>query len=264
MNRTATITLAQPRGAVRWTKASRKTHPVKASGQGRRGDAQVGQEPERATAERDDPVDGQAEQGPEGVLRLAQVAGVAVVGDADLAEADEGSEPPDEPGSLGEGVERGHDPAVHQAEVARVERDGEVGHRAQHAIEGEVPQPLRPALLAGLADGVGDVEPPLPAVDERGDHLGGILQVAVHHHHGAALGVVEPGGHGRLVAEVPAQGDHADPRVEALEVAEDRGRGVGAPVVDEHDLERQTSRPRVGGQAIEQRVGGSPPRRGPG
>ena len=104
-----------------------------------------------------------------------------------------------------------------------------------------------------MPDGIGDVEPALPLLDEVGDHLGGVLEVAVHHHHGAASGVVQPGGHGGLVAEVPTQTHHADPRVERLQLTEDRGRSVAAPIVDKDDLERHPQAAQRRNQAIEQR-----------
>jgi hypothetical protein len=50
-----------------------------------------------------------------------------------------------------------------------------------------------------LPEGAGDFR----LIDRKGQ-LGRVLQVGIHDHHGAALGMVEPGRDGDLLAEVAA------------------------------------------------------------
>ena len=51
-----------------------------------------------------------------------------------------------------------------------------------------------------------------------------------------AGGIAEPGGDGRLVAEVAGQAEHLEPRILAVHGAEDFEGVVGGAVVDENDL----------------------------
>ena len=95
--------------------------------------------------------------------------------------------------------------AVHQAEVAAVERDVQVADRVPEPVEAGVAQPLEETFLPMAANPVDDVIPLLPDADELRDHLGRVLQVAVHQHDGLAARVIDPGRDGGLVAEVPAQ-----------------------------------------------------------
>ncbi len=70
---------------------------------------------------------------------------------------------------------------------------------------------LRPGLAGPLlAVGVDHVGSLAPAVQHLANHLRGILEVGVDGHHGVATGVVQPGGHSCLVAEVPRKMKDAD------------------------------------------------------
>src|SRR5262249_18057149 len=159
-------------------------------------------------AEADEAVHGQADEAAEGVLRLAGAAGGALVADADLTEADEGAQAADEAHLLRQMSQYLDDLAIHQAEVAAVERDGQIADGVEHAIEEGVTGALDQAFLALGADGVDDVVAGPPGGDELVEHLGRILQIAVHDDDGLAAGVIESGTDRRLMAEVAAEVHH--------------------------------------------------------
>ena len=103
-------------------------------------------------AEADQAVDGQPGELPERVLGPAGLAGGAIVFQAHLPETHEAPEAADEPAPLGEAVERIDHAAVHQAEVAAVERDVQLADPTQGPIERPISQPLErpfPAVSAG-------------------------------------------------------------------------------------------------------------------
>ncbi len=172
-----------------------------------------------------------------------------LVGDSRLPEADVRTQPPDEAHPFGQGLQGVDDLAVHQAEVAAVQRDVQVADRVHDPVEGEVAQSLRRALLALLADGVDDIEPFLPAPDELQQHFRGILEVPVHHDDRPALRVIEAGRNRRLVAEVAAQVDHDHAGVLLLHLVEQPGGRVAAAVVDEDQLVRPAEVGQRGDQA---------------
>src|SRR5262249_26866104 len=111
-------------------------HPAhEADGEERREETEIRDEREREAAEADEAVHGQADEAAEGVLRLAGAAGGALVADADLTEADEGAQAADEAHLLRQMSQYLDDLAIHQAEVAAVERDVQIADGVQHAIE---------------------------------------------------------------------------------------------------------------------------------
>jgi ATP-dependent protease HslVU peptidase subunit len=63
-----------------------------------------------------------------------------------------------------------------------------------------------------------------------------VLQVAVHDHHEAAAGVLEPGVDGRALAAVAGQEHAHQVRVGLGQFAQDGAGGVRGAVVDHHDL----------------------------
>ncbi len=96
------------------------------------------------------------------------------------------------------------------------------------------------------------VRAPLPLLHHAGNQLGGVLQVGVDHRHHVPLRVLEPRGERRLVAEVAREMDHPHAGVVGGEPVEQLGRGVGAAVVDEHELERVVGDRRAG--ALDERL----------
>ena len=86
--------------------------------------------------------------------------------------------------------------------------------------------------LAGAALGVDDVEALAPALDELGDQLGRVLEVAVDHDDGVAARRLQPGDRRHRLAEAPREAQHLDARV-ALAQRQDQllgavGRGIDA------------------------------------
>src|SRR5206468_10923565 len=63
--------------------------------------------------------------------------------------------------------------------------------------------------------------------------------VGVEHHDGGSAGMVEAGRERRLMAEVSCQINEPDPRVAFGEPLQNRRRGVGGAVIDQHQLEVQ-------------------------
>src|SRR5690606_12144172 len=78
---------------------------------------------------------------------------------------------------------------------------------------------------------------PFPdALDQARDVAGVVLEVAVHADDDVAAGVVESGLHGGCLAVVAGEADQAHAGVLGGAARGDRGRGVGAAVVDEDQL----------------------------
>ena len=82
-----------------------------------------------------------------------------------------------------------------------------------------------------------DVVAGVDGLDEAGDVLGRVLQVAVHRHDGGAAGAGEARVHGGMLPEVALEADGPHARVVVVQALE-RGEGaVGRAVVDEDELE---------------------------
>jgi len=73
-------------------------------------------------------------------------------------------------------------------------------------------------------------------LDELRDQLWRVLQIGIDDHHGIAGGIIEPRGHGDLLAEIPAQINDGHPGVAFLQRAKDVGRSVLAAVIDIDDF----------------------------
>src|SRR3954451_20109409 len=171
------------------------------------------------------------------VLGDAGVALLAHERDRDLGEADPDRHATQEAVALGHGEQRIERPAVHQAEVARLDGEVEPGQAAEGAVEAARGDALERALPQSLlADGVDDVDPVAPAREHFRDHLGRVLEVAVEHHDHVTAGVLEPGGQRRLVAEVAGEADDLHPRVARRGGRHRVAGAVLRTVVDEDQL----------------------------
>ena len=199
---------------------------------------EVGRELQRQVRERGDRVEREAQHLAQRVLRLAGVAGVALVVDGRLREADPDGHAAQEAVALAHRQQRVQRAAVEQPEVARVGLEVDLRELAEEPVEprrgGELEGGLALALLAHHVDDVGALA---PLGDHVGDQLGRVLQVGVDHRDGVADGVLEAGGQRRLVAEVAREVHDAHARVGGGEPVEDLGRAVGAAVVDDDQLE---------------------------
>src|SRR5882724_1113236 len=146
-----------------------------------------------------------------------------------------------------------YDAARHQPEVARIDRQVDVGETRQYPVEGRVAQAEQPPFLAPHPASVDDVVSLQVGADKVGDRLGRVLKVPVHQHHGITADVVERGGQSRLVTEVARERHHDEPRLAGGRAKQRLARAIPAPVVDHNDLVR-AARDSVqhGGQAPEQ------------
>ena len=175
---------------------------------------EVRRESKRQDAEARDAVEREAEHLAERVLRLSGEAPRAIVEHLGLLEADPGHHPAHEPVGLAQLAQRDDDPAAHEPEVARVERDLDRDHRGEDPVEPPRGDELEPGLpFAPAPPAVDDVEPLAPLRDHLEDDLGRVLEVGVHHDDGLAARVVDAGGDGRLVPEVSGEGQDPVARV---------------------------------------------------
>ena len=195
---------------------------------------------EREVRERRDAVEREAQHAADRVLRLAGAASSAVVLDDVAAEADPRAHPAQEARALAQLQERVERRAVEEAEVAGVGLKVDLGEAAHEGVEpargGELEARLALAHPAPGDDDVGAVAPPL---DQLGDQLGWVLEVAVDHHDRVPARVVQAGGQRHLVAERPREMQDADALVGVGQTVEDLGGGVRRAVVDDHDLVRE-------------------------
>ena len=153
-----------------------------------------------------------------------------------------------------------NDLPAHQAKISGIERDLEAQHGPEQAIELQGGQTLEPGLAqAAIPDGVTDVVAGAPLLQHGRDHLGGVLQVSVHHHHRLALRPVHARGDGDLMAEVARERDHLVERLSLGQLGQQRGRRIARTIVDEDYL---PARPRPARKARKRRSswGSSPPR----
>ena len=85
-------------------------------------------------------------------------------------------------------------------------------------------------------DRVDDLVARAPARDELRDHLGRVLEVAVHREDRLAAGEIETGGERELMPEPAREADDLEARVARVSLDGEPVRAVGAPVVDEDHL----------------------------
>ena len=95
------------------------------------------------------------------------------------------------------------------------------------------------ALLAPAAD---DVVTLAQLLQEQGNVVGIVLQVAVHGDDVLALGVIEAGGQRRGLPEIAAQLDHHHAAVDGGNLLQHPEGVVAAAVIDEDQLERLAGR----------------------
>ena len=126
----------------------------------------------------------------------------------------------------------------HQPEVAGVGWDVDVAHVPQHPIEGCCRSLLESGFSGACAAlAVNDVGALTRDLVHVVNQLRWVLQVGVDDRHEVALGVVDAGRDGDLVAEVSAQGDDLDAGVGIGSRTQlSQGAVLGA-IVDEHELE---------------------------
>ena len=95
------------------------------------------------------------------------MTGVPLALDPELPEADPAPEPAEKAMLLGQRDERVDDAPVEEAEVARIERDVDLGDGAQRPVEDRVGGAQEERLLALGTDRVDHLVALAPALDER-------------------------------------------------------------------------------------------------
>jgi len=140
-------------------------------------------------------------------------------------------------------LERVDDAPGHQPEVARIDRNRDLGHVLRRAIE----EPRRPQFegalpLAAAAHRIHDVKPGLPAFDHRRDQLRRVLQIRVDQHDRVTARDVQPRRRRELMSEIPREPHDDEPRIGLRLRPQQLGGPIGAPVIDQHDLVRVNPR----------------------
>src|SRR5688572_17561534 len=102
------------------------------------------------------------------------------------------------------------DLAVHQTEVAAIQRNIQVTDAAQQAIKAEIAEALEQALFPLRADGVDDLVAVPPTLDKLSEDFRRVLQIAIHDDDRATARQVDARTDRRLVTEVPTQVDTRD------------------------------------------------------
>ena len=192
-------------------------------------------------AETRDRVGGQAHHLAQRVLGGTRIAGRSLIFDRHLFEPDPTAQPAHKAVFLAQRTHGQHDLAVHQAKIAGIERDVDIGNAADRAVEdGGGPQLEQRLAATFRAHSVDDLVAGAPLLNQAQDDFGRILHVGVHHDHGIAVGVVKAGTDRHLVAKVAAEVDRLDPRITLAQVKQHRQRAITAAVVDEYHLPRLT------------------------
>ena len=212
----------------RWASASAPEREAQRQQQAARG----ARGPQRKAAERDEAGGGEAQHAADRVLGGARAPRGGPEAQGAGAEAHPVDEPAQEQRALADLVlEHLHDRAREQAEVGGALADRRLGQRVHQAVE----RPRAPALQqrqrgVTLADGVDDVVALKVPRHELGDHRRRVLQVAVEHHHGVGVAVVEAGEQRRLLAEAARERQHRNRRVRSGQRAQQVEAAVAAAV----------------------------------
>ena len=132
------------------------------------------------------------------------------------------------------------DAATQQPEIAGVRRDVDLADAPDYAVAERRDDPLGQRLpLPGPPLGVDDVVALLPARDELGDQLRGILQVAVDHDDGIAAGGLQAGERGHRLPKAPGEAQRLHAPIALAQVEDQLLGAVGAGIDAEDDLPAQ-------------------------
>ena len=161
-----------------------------------------------------------------------------VIGDRHLPEADPGDHAANEARLLGKAQQRVERAPAHQAEIAGIERDLDLGQLRQQPVEDLGRAPLERGLAGARApdriDHVGLL--PLHFLDHLRQQLRRVLKVGVDDQDPLARAQVEARGQSELVAVIARQVDGDQPRIGDGELAHDLPAAVARAVVDQDDL----------------------------
>src|SRR4029077_4837327 len=116
-------------------------------GQSQCDDAKVSNERQGKAAEADEPVQGQAYERAQSIFGFAGVARRPLIRDTSLPITGEAAEAAHEADPLRHSLEGVHDPAVHEAKIAAVERNVQVADRAQRPVKQSIRETFAQPLL---------------------------------------------------------------------------------------------------------------------
>ena len=162
-------------------------------------------DPERHQRERERGVGREPGHACHGVLRLSAEPRRLDVGQDDRPESDPGDHPAQEAMILAHLAQRLEDRPGHQPIIGRAGGDLRVADDAQEPVEGRRGPALEARERGGDPLGEHDVEARPVQCHHVGNQLGRMLPIAVERDHRIAVGSIETGREGRLVAEVAAQ-----------------------------------------------------------
>ncbi len=186
-----------------WISLTTKTSAGGRHGEGDDREGKIGDEPQGDDGERRDGVHREGEHLPEGILRLAREARLAVVLHGNLPAPDPADHPADEAVAFAHAAQRLGHAAVHQAEITRVGRNLALGHPLEQSVEKFCGEKLEGGLARpGAALTVGDVGAVFPGGHHFDDDLGRVLQVGIDEHDHIALRHIQAGGDGGLVPKL--------------------------------------------------------------
>ncbi|GAA3489071.1 hypothetical protein GCM10018987_31540 [Streptomyces cremeus] len=201
-------------------------------------EAEVEGGPEWFVVEGDDAVESVVEEFPEGPFGTPLFAHRVLVGEGLGRISDPGENAFGEAVVLGEaehGVDR---PPGEQPEVADAVDEFHVDKSIHEAVVGTGGQGAGDAVARPGAAGDDLVVSPYVQGDHAGDELGRVLEVGVHDDDRVAARVPQAGEHGRLLAEVAAEGDVPGAGVVTREGPEMAERFVTAAIVHVHEFKR--------------------------
>ena len=192
---------------------------------------------QRVKTEGGDPFEREPDVSSERVFRSSRPSRGGLELDPRLRKAEPGNQASKEAMALGQLVERIGHSLRHQPEIGVARLDPRARNGIESSVEPAGKKPLRRRDLLGFkANRVHDVEPGSPAVQQRGDELGWVLKVSVHHDHRLSRGMSQPGAQGRLMTEVARQQKIMNPRIGPVKLSQNLLAGVGAAVINEDEF----------------------------
>ena len=188
------------------------------------------------------------------IFGFAREARLAAIGERHLPEPAPGDHAAHEARLFGHGEKHVERAPRHQTEIARVERDVDVGCAFQQPVEAGRRHLLERALACAVgADAINDIGTFARHRFQHGpEQFGRVLQIGIDDEDRLPATQVEPGGQRELVSVVARQVERDEVRVDAGELRHDRPATVARPVVDQDDLvifadhcERGVGQPRM-------------------
>ena len=193
---------------------------------------------QRPYAVADNAGDGEVDHAAIGEFTLAFAAGALAIGDRRHRHAEPAHQAAQKQILVLEGVDGIDRGTVEQKEIGAARLDAHVANGVEQPVE----QPRRQPLAHGYITGIvtlrhHDLGAIAPVLDQCRHRFRRMLEVAVHHDRGRALGVTQAGAQRGLVSKIAAESDVAHIRMASRQRADLGQRAVGRTVIDKDDLE---------------------------